>query len=316
MSASSIDVRVSPVPSIHMKDVVVSNGSESVKASFASAVSKNELTDSKSLLNISMKMNVEGIALNTPSGLYHVDNAVWNVDSNLKKVSVTDIKIKAYHGEITGHIAMDDIQSGNQAMHGAMYARNIDIASIPNREQYSIKSGIANADITQFSFHASDADIAKSLHVKGSVSLNNALMVNPAWASSAVAIVHGELDVGDIQIKSAKAVIDINPSKTSVSKIDVRGFAADATGELSIENGELSGEIKTSAMGGITGSTLTVSGTPSSPVVLPSVASTAGAVAGTILTGGIGAPVGAVVGAKIGSVVDSVLDTLFSSKKE
>lgn len=209
------------------------------------------------------------------------------------------------HGEATLKTGED----GSLLLTGQLAPRNIDVsAALSSFKRHSAVQGRASGQTELSASGKTVAELARSLHTRTVFSVGSARLlhfdVDKAIRS------FGKDREGETALQSLTGQMDTQNTPNGMvvryTGVQARGESFSATGEGTIANRRIEGELSVDLAGGLVGVPLKVSGPLAKPqVTVPATAvagAAAGAAIGTAVLPGIGTAIGASVGAAVGKL--------------
>jgi len=296
--AKTISISLLPTPELVLGDVLID---DKIKASISIEKATVKSNSFKSLLsNLKYaKINLINVTVDDGTNVYSIPKISSNIGFNEDYIHFNQSSVSIFNGSASGDFSYN-LKNGIFFGNGGI--KNIDLSYFKELD-IGILKGVLSGD-TKFSCNTSLSNPIESLSLNANLKLIDASVTNSAIAGSLIGLMHGNLSVGNINVKKATAEIKIKKGKIEITKIDADTDSIDGKGNVTIDkNGKLDGTIETRGLMGITGETLYVKGSLDSPIVVPSPTTAAGAIAGTFIAG----PIGTVVGAKVGSIIEGAL---------
>jgi uncharacterized protein involved in outer membrane biogenesis len=219
------------------------------------------------------------------------------------------VAIEAGGGSANGEMELRTAADGSLALTGKLAPRGIDVAAaLAGFKRHSALRGKASGETTLSAKGASIGELARSLHTR------------TLFTMAAPTLLHIDVDkairsfgqerAGQTALLSLTGQMDTQNGPDGMvvryTALDARGQTFSATGQGSIANRRIDGELTVQLAGGLVGVPLKVTGPLKHPQVsVPASAvagATAGAVIGTAVLPGIGTAIGASVGAAVGKL--------------
>lgn len=215
-------------------------------------------------------------------------------------------------GTADGQVSVKAGKDGGLVLTGQLAPRNIDVpTAMSSFKRHSAVRGKATGQ-TQLSAGGNNVgDLARSLHTRTTFSVASATLLNIDVDKAIRSF--GQDRAGQTPLLSLTGQMDTQNTPEGMvvryTGLRAKGESFSASGQGTIANRQVEGELMVSLVGGLVDVPLKVSGPLSKPQVsVPKSAvagATAGAVIGTAVLPGIGTAIGAGVGAAIGKLFGS-----------
>lgn len=212
-------------------------------------------------------------------------------------------------GTAHGELALAENKDGSLQLSGQLEPRNVEVASaLTAFKRRAALRGKASGRTTLSATGAGVGELARSLHTRTRFSVAGATVLNIDIDKTIRSF--GKDRAGQTPLQSLTGQMDTQNTAGGMvvrySGIQARGETFSASGEGTIANRQVDGEVKVDLVGGLIGVPLKVKGPLAAPQVsVPATAlagAAAGAVIGTAVLPGIGTAIGASVGASIGKL--------------
>ena len=219
------------------------------------------------------------------------------------------VQIEAGGGSANGEMELKTAADGSLALTGKLAPRGIDVAAaLASFKRHSALRGKASGETTLSASGASIGDLARSLHTRTLFTVASPTLLHIDVDKAIRSF--GQEREGQTALLSLAGQMDTQNGPDGMvvryTALQAKGQTFSATGQGSIANRRIDGELTVQLAGGLVGVPLKVTGPLSKPQVsVPASAvagATAGAVIGTAVLPGIGTAIGASVGAAVGKL--------------
>lgn len=219
------------------------------------------------------------------------------------------VQLQVGGGTADGEVALKTAADGSLALSGQLAPRNIDVAAaLTSFKRHSALQGKASGQTTLSASGRSVGDLARSLHTRTMFSVAGPTLLHIDVDKAIRSF--GQDRAGQTALLSLAGQMDtqntVDGMVVRYTGLQAKGQTFSASGQGTIANRQVNGELTVDLAGGLVGVPLKVSGPLAHPQVsVPAGAvagATAGAVIGTAVLPGIGTAIGASVGAAVGKL--------------
>ncbi|MFQ5581944.1 MAG: AsmA family protein [Mariprofundaceae bacterium] len=243
----------------------------------------------------------------------HINKVTGSVKLDADKLEMPNWKAKLYDGTVRMNATVSPLQGKRHTLSGKIKAGDIQIQPLlRDAAGQKMVSGTFSSELSLSAKGATETAMQRSLKVDGPARLTDGKIEGMGLEGAAAsALLGGKLTSGPIVFETMQTQLKIRGQDIVLKDIDVKSPIFDARGKVHIlPSGKMEGEIETSGLAGLAGSTLIVGGTVDSPRIYPETSSLIGGALGTV-----GGPVGAGVGGKIGGQAGDIIEGVGGSLK-